>query len=170
MLQAPLTSLTQTRWQAMEYDSSTHCALGCKTAYLGDRNCDEECYNESCDFDQGDCEDQCTRAPTEHGRLDLSISAVSPASPPWRVDRREAPPAAQLTRPQNKRRAGRHDCAGEVRRTVVLGAFFKEVDHVEVRTTASPPFSSWSTPHGGRFRNVPARRTDAEGYWAVFIG
>jgi len=63
---------------AMEYDSATHCAVGCKNAYLGDRNCDEECYNESCEFDQGDCEDQ------------------------W-----------------------------EVRRTVVLGAFFKEVDHVE---------------------------------------
>lgn len=44
----------------------THCSIGCKNTFLGDRNCDEECYNEACEFDGGDCEDQCAPPPLLH--------------------------------------------------------------------------------------------------------
>jgi hypothetical protein len=52
--------------QAAEYDAMTHCSIGCKNTFLGDRNCDEECYNEACEFDGGDCEDQCAPPPLLH--------------------------------------------------------------------------------------------------------
>mmetsp|Transcript_52542 Transcript_52542/g.167073 ORF Transcript_52542/g.167073 Transcript_52542/m.167073 type:complete len:206 (+) Transcript_52542:3-620(+) len=34
------------------------CAPGCKPAFVGDQNCDEECNHEWCDFDGGDCESE----------------------------------------------------------------------------------------------------------------
>lgn len=36
------------------------CAPKCKITYIGDRNCDPECYVEACNFDGGDCEHNCT--------------------------------------------------------------------------------------------------------------
>ena len=44
------------------------CSKGCKAAYIGDKNCDMECYNEECDFDGGDCEPRTPRAVRRAGQ------------------------------------------------------------------------------------------------------
>eukprot|EP00873_Tetraselmis_striata_P017530 jgi/Tetstr1/437794/TSEL_002834.t1 len=54
------------------------CSKLCKPAYIGDKNCDSECFNSACKWDGGDCDDQ------------------------W-----------------------------ELRRMIVMGPYYKSVDHVE---------------------------------------
>eukprot|EP00898_Chlorokybus_atmophyticus_P000621 jgi/Chlat1/155/Chrsp1S03237 len=55
-----------------------YCAPGCREAFVGDRNCDRECYNEACRWDADDCKDK-----------------------------------------------------AELRRVVVMGEFYRHVDHIE---------------------------------------
>jgi len=34
---------------------ATECAPGCATTWLGDGDCNDECYNAACNWDDGDC-------------------------------------------------------------------------------------------------------------------
>mmetsp|Transcript_2167 Transcript_2167/g.5135 ORF Transcript_2167/g.5135 Transcript_2167/m.5135 type:complete len:162 (+) Transcript_2167:120-605(+) len=71
-----------TIWSAAEKSGvqadESRCAILCKTIWIGDKNCDKECYNQECDWDGGDCDEQ------------------------W-----------------------------ELRRMIVMGPYYKNVDHVE---------------------------------------
>eukprot|EP00193_Tetraselmis_chui_P013414 CAMPEP_0177786066 /NCGR_PEP_ID=MMETSP0491_2-20121128/20717_1 /TAXON_ID=63592 /ORGANISM="Tetraselmis chuii, Strain PLY429" /LENGTH=152 /DNA_ID=CAMNT_0019307237 /DNA_START=313 /DNA_END=772 /DNA_ORIENTATION=- len=46
------------RVEAEQGDAAEGCNVKCKPAYIGDKNCDTECYNPACDWDGGDCDDQ----------------------------------------------------------------------------------------------------------------
>jgi hypothetical protein len=39
---------------------SNYCSKGCKLVFIGDKNCDKECYHAKCQWDGGDCADVCT--------------------------------------------------------------------------------------------------------------
>eukprot|EP00959_Pyramimonas_sp_CCMP1952_P337751 7073002-Pyramimonas_sp.AAC.1 len=39
--------------------NSNNCKINCERVFIGDKNCDLECYNEDCQWDAGDCADQC---------------------------------------------------------------------------------------------------------------
>ena len=89
------------------------CSKGCKAAYIGDKNCDMECYNEECDFDGGDCDDQ------------------------W-----------------------------EIKRTIVMGAFYKDVDHVEYHAVGPGGQSRQLTmEEGRRWEGIDEDSLDNENDW-----
>jgi len=56
-----------TIWSAAEKSGvqadESRCAILCKTIWIGDKNCDKECYNQECDWDGGDCDEQCELPP-----------------------------------------------------------------------------------------------------------
>ena len=54
---------------------SNHCSINCKHIFVGDKNCDGECYNAACEWDGGDCEGQCKYCGT-------SVAAVRLAKVP----------------------------------------------------------------------------------------
>lgn len=49
--------ISPTNWMAG--DDAEGCSKLCKPAYIGDKNCDSECFNSACKWDGGDCDDQC---------------------------------------------------------------------------------------------------------------
>lgn len=91
----------------------TVCAPKCKLGYVGDRNCDPECYVEACQFDGGDCDEN------------------------W-----------------------------EIRRTVVLGPYYREVDYVEY-TAVGPDGSSKkvSMQEGRHWEGIDVRTSEERANW-----
>ena len=82
------------------------CAPGCSEHYLGDKNCDKECYTEACEWDRG--------APRE-----LPVHNPPPVS-----DRAAGLTAAGPT--------GAGDCeTWELKRMFVMGPFYRDVQSVE---------------------------------------
>mmetsp|Transcript_19682 Transcript_19682/g.33092 ORF Transcript_19682/g.33092 Transcript_19682/m.33092 type:complete len:216 (+) Transcript_19682:262-909(+) len=92
---------------------SNYCSKGCKLVFIGDKNCDKECYHEKCQWDGGDCADV------------------------W-----------------------------EVRRTVVMGPFFTEVEHVEYHAVGPGGEKKELTMEEGRhWEGTDTRTTEERANW-----
>ncbi|KAK3269186.1 hypothetical protein CYMTET_22356 [Cymbomonas tetramitiformis] len=93
------------------------CSAGCKPAFIGDNNCDTECYTEECQFDGGDCDEK------------------------W-----------------------------DIMRTVVLGPFYKEVDHVEYHAVGpGGQKRQLSMEEGRRWEGIDSKTKDQRMDWRQML-
>lgn len=117
------------------------CAPGCKYVFIGDSHCDKECFVEGCDWDKGDCDSSCKHEETSNV-VQFLLHKISP----------------------NCSELAFH--SGSLHRMIVMGPYYKEVDHLEYQAVGlAGQKRSISMEEGRKWEGIDAGSEDDTNDW-----